>query len=178
MTNDYRAAPHRIKAMNLVPIVITRAGLDEPVSRKLIASLNEELSVAYPEPGATHFTLAPEEVSGDRGAFLVIYLAGVPVACGAVRRLDGFIGELKRMYVDPAYRGLCLGHRLIEALEVEARALGLRRLILETGIRQVAAQALYRRRGFETIPHYGEYCLSAATSVCLGKDLIRGNCGE
>ena len=157
------------------PIVIMRAGLDEPASRHLIASLNEELNAAYPEPGATHFTLAPEEVSGDRGAFLVIYRTGVPIGCGAVRRLDEDTGELKRMYVDPAFRGQGFGHRLIDALEVEARALGLRRLILETGIRQVAAQALYRGRGFETIPHYGEYCLSAETSICLGKDLTRGD---
>lgn len=159
--------------MNSAPIVIARACLDEPASRQLIASLNAELSAAYPEPGATHFTLAPEEVSGDRGAFLVIYRAGIPVGCGAVRRLDADTGELKRMYVAPAFRGQGLGHRLIDALEAEARALGLRRLILETGIRQVVAQALYRGRGFVTIPHYGEYCLSPATSICLGKDLPR-----
>ena len=157
--------------MNAIPIVIARAGLDEPVGRQLIAALNEELSAAYPEPGATHFTLAPAEVSGDRGAFLVIYRAGVPVGCGAVRRLDADTGELKRMYVAPAFRGQGLGHRLIEALEAEARALGMRRMMLETGIRQVAAQALYRSRGFVTIPHYGEYRLSAATSICLGKEL-------
>jgi len=152
-----------------------RAGLNEPVSRELITALNEELSAAYPEPGATHFNLAPEEVSGSQGAFLVVCQAGVPVGCGAVRRVDQVTGELKRMYVAPAARGQGLGRRLIEALETEARSLGLRRLILETGIRQAAAQALYRSRGFETIPHYGEYCLSAATSVCLGKDLIEGD---
>jgi len=76
------------------------------------------------------------------------------------------------MSVAPAMRGRGLGRRLVQALEFEARLLGLRRLILETGIRQAAAQALYRSSGFETIPHYGEYCLSATTSVCLGKDLI------
>jgi len=157
--------------VNLDPIVIARAGLDEPISRELIASLNEELSAAYPEPVATHFTLAPDEVRGNRGAFLVIYRAGVPVGCGAVRRLDENTGELKRMYIAPVFRGQRLGYRLIEALEGEALALGLRRLILETGIRQVAAQALYRGQGFEIIPHYGEYCLSAETSLCFGKDL-------
>ena len=46
--------------MNPAPIDFVRTGLDEPVSRGLIASLNAELSAAYPEPGATHFTLAPE----------------------------------------------------------------------------------------------------------------------
>lgn len=160
--------------MNSVPIDIVRTALDAPVSCTLIAALNAELSAAYPEPGATHFTLAPEEVSGKQGAFLVLYRAGVPVGCGAVRRLDESTGELKRMYVAAAHRGEGFGRRLIEALEGEARKLGLQRLILETGIRQLAAQALYRSHGFTTIPHYGEYCLSAATSICLGKDLCRG----
>jgi GNAT superfamily N-acetyltransferase len=159
--------------MNPDLITIMRAGLNEPVGRELIQALNDELSAAYPEPGATHFSLSPEEVTGSRGVFLIIHQGGVPVGCGAVRRVDQVTGELKRMYVAPAARGKGLGRRLIEALEAEARSLGMRRLILETGIRQAAAQALYRSRGFETIPHYGEYCLSAKTSICLGKNLIQ-----
>ena len=58
------------------------------------------------------------------------------------------------------------------ALEAEARALGVRRLVLETGVRQSAALALYRAAGFDLIPLYGEYCLSPETSVCLGKELL------
>jgi hypothetical protein len=46
--------------------------------------------------------------------------------------------------------------------------------VLETGVRQTAALALYRAMGFEPIPLFGEYCASPDTSVCLGKDLIRG----
>lgn len=150
-------------------IRIVRADLDDVVSRALIGALNAELSGAYPEPGATHFGLAPEEVARGRGAFLVIYANGDPVGCGAVRRIDPDTAELKRMYVLPAVRGRGLGRRLVAALENEARALGLRRLVLETGIRQAAAIALYRASGFETIPHYGEYLLSPGTSLCLGK---------
>ena len=60
---------------------------------------------------------------------------------------------------------------LVAALEAEARALGVRRLVLETGIRQDAALALYRATGFHPIPLYGEYHLSPETSVCLGKEL-------
>jgi GNAT superfamily N-acetyltransferase len=77
------------------------------------------------------------------------------------------------MYVAPAVRGIGLGRRLVSALEAEARALGVRRLILETGVRQAAAIALYRGCGFEPIPLYGEYCLSPDTSVCLGKVLAQ-----
>jgi GNAT superfamily N-acetyltransferase len=152
-------------------IKIARAELTDDVSRALIDSLNAELSGAYPEAGATHFGLHPEEVAGKRGAFLIVYQEGNPVGCGAVRLLDPETGEFKRMYVSPAVRGRGLGRRLVAALEAEARALGVRRLVLETGIRQTAALALYRATGFQPIPLYGEYCLSPETSICLGKEL-------
>ena len=152
-------------------ITITRAALTDDVSRALVAELNAELSAAYSEPGANHFGLGPEEVAEGRGAFLVVRLDGTPVGCGAVRLLDAATGELKRMYVAPAARGTGLGRRLVEALEAEARALGARRLVLETGIRQQAALALYRAAGFRPIPLYGEYLLSPQTSICLGKEL-------
>jgi putative acetyltransferase len=152
-------------------VTIERAGLTEAVSLSLIAALNAELSGAYSEPGANHFRLDPNEVAQGRGAFFVAHRAGEPVGCGAVRLLDAETAELKRMYVAPAARGTGLGRRLVATLEQEARVLGARRLVLETGIRQGAALALYRATGFEAIPLYGEYVLSPATSVCLGKAL-------
>ena len=153
-------------------ITIARASLTDEVSRGLVASLNAELSGAYIEPGATHFQLDPEEVTGGRGTFLIVYRAGSPAGCGALRLLDAETAELKRMYVAPAVRGTGLGRRLVFALEVEARALRVRRLVLETGVRQAAALALYRATGFHPIPLFGEYCLSPQTSICLGKELL------
>ena len=152
-------------------ITITRASLSDPDSRLLIDALNTELLDVYPEPGATHFTLHPEEVTGQRGVFLIVYREEHPVGCGALRLIDAQTGELKRMYLAPSARGQGLGHQLIRALETEARALGAKRLILETGARQIAAIGLYRASGFRPIPLYGEYCLSPETSLCLGKDL-------
>ncbi len=153
-------------------ITITRADLTADVSRALIASLNSELSGIYSEPGATHFHLDPEEVADGRGAFLVVYREGAPVGCGALRLLDTETAELKRMYVSPKVRGRGLGRRLLAALEAEARALGIRRLVLETGVRQAAALALYRASGFQPVPLFGEYRLSPETSVCLGKEIL------
>ncbi len=157
--------------MNPLPITIHRADISDEPSRALIAALNEELQGIYPEPGATHFRLDAEEVGQGRGGFLVVTVGDVPVGCGALRLIDPATAELKRMYVAPASRGTGLGRRLVAALEVEARRLGARRVVLETGVRQAAALALYRQTGFEPIPLYGEYCLSPETSICLGKDL-------
>jgi GNAT superfamily N-acetyltransferase len=159
--------------MTTESIAIARADLKDDVSRGLIAALNAELSGLYPEPGANHFQLDAEEVDQGRGTFLVIYVAGTAVGCGAVRLLDSETAELKRMYVVPLARGQGLGHRLVNALEAAARALSARRLVLETGTRQGAALGLYQASGFQPIPLFGEYCLSPETSVCLGKEIAR-----
>ena len=153
-------------------ITIARAELTAQVSRDLIASLDAELSALYPEPGANHFQLDPEEIADGRGTFLVVYRGETPVGCGALRLLDAETAELKRMYVSRPARGKGLGRRILAALEAEARVLGVRRLVLETGVGQAAALALYRSTGFHPIPLFGEYCLSPETSVCLGKDLL------
>ena len=152
-------------------ITVTRAELTDAASRALIESLNAELSGVYPEPGATHFKLEPGEVADGHGTFLVVYREGTPVGCGALRRIDAVTAELKRMYVSPTLRGMGLGRRLVAALEAEARAMGVRRLVLETGVRQAAALALYRATGYSPIPLFGEYVRSPETSVCLGKAL-------
>jgi GNAT superfamily N-acetyltransferase len=133
--------------------------------------LRIELSALYPEPGANHFQLDATEVAEGCGAFLVVYIEGSPVGCGALRLLDAETAELKRMYVSPIVRRRGLGRRLVAALEAAARTRGARRLVLETGVRQAAALGLYRAAGFHPIPLFGEYCLSPETRVCLGKDL-------
>lgn len=151
-------------------LIVRREDIRSSIAASLIQSLNAELSRQYPEPGATHFRLDPDEVGEGRGSFLVAYADGGPIGCGAVRRLDSGTAELKRMYVAPSARGQGIGRALLSALEQEARTLGAVRLVLETGTRQEAALALYRRAGFAVIPAFGEY-LDSPTSVCMGKAL-------
>jgi putative acetyltransferase len=154
--------------------------LTSAVATSLIAELNAELTERYPEPGATHFRLDPDEVAPGAGVFIVARFAGQPVGCGAVRRLreaslvrelGPAVGEIKRMYVASEMRGRGLGRALLARLEDEARALGLDRLVLETGTRQAEALALYRNAGFTECPAYGEYTASPGTSVCMTKAL-------
>ena len=152
-------------------ITVSRAGLSSDAGRALIEALDAELRGLYPEPGATHFRLDAGEVADGRGAFLVAWRRGAPVGCGALRLLDDETAELKRISVAPPLRGQGLGRRLLAALEAEARSMGVRRLVLETGIRQDAALGLYRATGFQAIPLFGEYRRSPETSVCLGKEL-------
>ena len=155
---------------NQIGVTIRRSDLVSPIARDLIGALNAELSRQYPEDGATHFRLDPDEVADGRGAFIIAWRGERAIGCGAVRRIATGVGELKRMYVIPEERGSGVGSMLLAALEAEARALGLTRLVLETGTRQVAAVALYRRAGFTDIEPYGEY-ISSPLSVCMAKEL-------
>jgi GNAT superfamily N-acetyltransferase len=159
-------------------VTVGREDLLAGPSRALVAALDAELTAAYPEPGATHFRLDPDEVAPGRGAFLVARAGDAPAGCGALRLLEGGDAEVKRMFVVPALRGRGVGRRILEALEAEARRLGARRLVLETGTRQLPAIALYRSAGLADIPPYGDYLrpgeegyLRSGLSLFLGKSL-------
>jgi GNAT superfamily N-acetyltransferase len=149
---------------------VVRGNIGSTEAQALITELNAELSARYPEPGATHFLLHPEQVASGRGTFLVAKMDGEPVGCGALRRIEEQAGEIKRMYVRPVARGNGVGRSILAALEDEARRLGMTRLVLETGVRQLEAIALYESMGFTRIEPYGEY-LGSRTSVCMAKDL-------
>jgi GNAT superfamily N-acetyltransferase len=137
----------------------------------LIEALNTETLGRYPDPADNFFELAEEEVAPGRGAFLVARWSGRAVGCGAVRMLEATTAELKRMYVAPDARGRGIGGAIVAALEEQARRLGARRLVLETGDRQPEAIALYTRAGFTPIPCFGEYA-NAPRSRCFGKVLV------
>jgi putative acetyltransferase len=104
------------------------------------------------------------------GAFLAARIDGRAVGCGGIARFDEARGELKRMYVEPGSRGLGLGRRLLDALEVEARRLGYVAVVLETGNLQPEALGLYTSSGYERIPCYEPYA-SRELSLCFEKSL-------
>jgi putative acetyltransferase len=104
------------------------------------------------------------------GVFLVVRDGERAVACGGIARFDATRAELKRMYVLPEARGRGLGRRVLVELEAEARRLGYRALVLETGDRQEAALGLYISAGFERIPCYPPYD-SRELSLCYEKRL-------
>jgi putative acetyltransferase len=150
--------------------------LDSPVAQQLIAELNAELSRDY-KPEERFHSLAAEEVAEGAGAFVVAWLDGEPAGCGAVRMLSdagaegGAVAELKRMYVRPFLRGRGLSRRILSELEARAATLGATRVVLETGIYQPAAIALYESSSYAKIPPFGPY-VASPTSVCYEKGLM------
>mgnify|MGYP000638571803 CR=1 FL=1 len=76
--------------------------------------------------------------------------------CGAIV-LGPELGELKRMYVRPAYRGQGVARRLLAFLEQSAMARGCCTFALETGVYQPQALALYAAAGYQRCGPFGGY---------------------
>jgi len=151
-------------------VEIRSEDISSSVAASLILALNTELEALYPEAGSLHFRLDADEVQEGRGAFLVAYINGQPVGCGAVRHLGGLRAEVKRMYVVPEARCQKIGKGILDALEREARRLGVEEMVLETGVRQPHALSLYETAGFVRVPLFGEY-IGKPLSVCMAKTL-------
>lgn len=98
-----------------------------------------------------------EEYDGRTGVLLVVAdAAGEVVGTAAVRLLEPGLGELKRMWLRPAWQGRGLGRRLMDACLDEARRLGCRALRLDTQAKLEAAVRLYRAYGFSEVARYND----------------------
>jgi GNAT superfamily N-acetyltransferase len=153
------------------PLLIETTQLDDPDTTALVHRLNGELEAVATEPGENHFVLDPADVVGDRGAMVRARVDGALVGCGAVRRIEPTVGEIKRMFVDPAAWGQKVGAAILDQLELRAQRLGITELKLETGPRQLAALGLYETAGYERCELFGEYVHSPNTSMCFRKVL-------
>lgn len=126
---------------------------DDPVARRVLDAYFGELAARFGlERPVVQMDAA--DVAAGRGRFLLVYVDGVPRGCGAVRTIEPGVGEIKRMWLDPATRGHGLGRRLLTALEDASRDLGHREVRLDTNSHLAEALALYRSAGYREVPDY------------------------
>ncbi|MBT2233875.1 GNAT family N-acetyltransferase [Nonomuraea sp. NEAU-A123] len=103
--------------------------------------------------------------------YLVAYAGARAAGCGAIQPAGPDTGELKRMYVAPAFRGRGIARMLLTALEDLAQSMGYQTVRLATGVRQPEAIALYESSGFVRVEPYGRYTDQPLTR-CYEKALI------
>ena len=70
---------------------------------------------------------------------------------------DAAYAEIKRLYVQEAYRGCGISRILMIAIEAEILAEGIDCARLEMGVYQPEADALYRSIGYRDISPFGDY---------------------
>lgn len=114
--------------------------------RALIAALNDHLLTITPPEYCSHMTV--EQMAAADTTVFIARDEGRAVACGALRRHAGGVGEVKRMYTVPSYQGQGIGGRILARIERLARDERLTRLVLETGHAHDAAWRVYERGGF------------------------------
>ncbi len=133
--------------------------------KSLVALLNEDLA----------------ERDGDDNAFyaqfngivhlkhcVVHFIDNLPVGCGAFKPFNENAIEVKRMFVLPGHRGKSIASKVLNELEVWAKELNYSSSVLETGLRQPEAIALYKKNGYTIIPNYPPY-EGIENSVCFNK---------
>jgi putative acetyltransferase len=145
-------------------------GLSEPRVAALLDALTSELAVEGYTAEQT-FGYTPEQLQAADVYLVGAQIDGRLVGVGGLELQENGIGELKRFFVTPEYRGTGVADGVLAALLDYARARELHVIRLETGDKQRAAIAFYGRHGFVEIPPFGPY-LASQTSVCMQRQLI------
>jgi len=148
-------------------IEIVRTAEDNADFLSLVELLDAELRI---HDGEEHGFYAQFNKPVGLGGVVIAFDDGEPVGCGAFKRYEEGVAEIKRMYVKPESRGRRIAALVLAELESWAAELGFTKCILETGHKQPEAIALYRREGYSVIPNYGQY-VGVDNSVCLKKTL-------
>lgn len=158
----------------MAEVEIRRVGYGHPDALLMIEEVQQEYVVRY--GGRDETPLDTLMFEPPDGSFFVGYRDGAPVATGAWRRSpvsalgSDRTAEVKRMYVAPRARGTGLARRMLAHLEASAAEHGAEVVVLETGLRQPEAIALYESSGYTPIPGFGHY-KESPTSRCYARRL-------
>ena len=137
-----------------------RLDVEDPTSaaaRYCLRRYYEELAARFDQgfDPARSISAAAEELTPPRGFFVLATIDGDPVGCGALK-CHAKYGEIKRMWVAAASRGLGVGKRILHRLEELARERRLPLLRLETNKALVEAQALYKSSGYREVGAFND----------------------
>jgi DNA-binding MarR family transcriptional regulator/GNAT superfamily N-acetyltransferase len=147
------AAVERLLRAGAVHLAVTAAV--SPGARYCLERYFEELAARFEGGFDPKLSISADagELMPPRGYFVLATLEGDPVGCGALKCHADF-GEIKRMWVKGAARGLGVGRRILLRLEELARSRRIPLLRLETNDTLKEAQALYRSSGYREVPAF------------------------
>ncbi len=134
----------------------------------LVSKLDKDLSI---RDGDEHDFYHQYNSIDQLDYVIVAYADDCAIGCGAIKPYRKGTAEVKRMYVDDKLRGQRVATKLLKELEEWAITEDFTKLILETGIRNPEAIAVYRRCGYQRIENYDQYA-EMECSVCFAKELV------
>ena len=99
----------------------------------------------------------PYNLSESIPTVLIAVCSGKAVGCVGLKPYSDQDGELKRVWIDPDYRGRHIAASLMDRMEDKAREMKYKRIILQTRPIMKAAVHLYQNRGYRQIANYPPY---------------------
>jgi GNAT superfamily N-acetyltransferase len=169
------SAPTESTSTLVTGLEIRRLPITHPDAARLVEEVQGEYVARYGGPDDT--PLPATAFDPPRGAFFVGYVDRVAVATGAWRLRDDVTAlgtsrtaEIKRMYVSPVARRTGVARGMLAHLEATAHDAGALVAILETGLAQPEAIALYTSSGYEPIAKFGYYA-QESLSRCFARRL-------
>ena len=146
--------PQHERGRAVQPVIVEERP-DSTDASALIEELETYLASLYPSESRHGYSV--DKLLSEEVAFFVVREAGVAAGCGGVQLYATEYGELKRMYIRPAFGGRGLGKMMLDYLTAYARRHGVCVLRLETGVYQKEAIGLYEASGFQRIPPFPPY---------------------
>jgi len=143
-------------AGNLVLDIRDAAGAaDMDIVRTLLREYQSTLDTDLCFQGFnTELANLPGDYQAPQGRLYLAFYDDQPIGCIALRAVDDGRGEMKRLFVRPAARGLGAGLALVARLLADAKAIGYREIVLDTLPSMNDAQRMYERLGFRDIAPY------------------------
>jgi GNAT superfamily N-acetyltransferase len=139
----------------MTTLALQEVAFDSALALQLVDEVQQEYVTRY--GGRDETAVDTAQFMAPYGAFFVATVDGEPIGCGGLRRHDDGVVEVKRMFVRAAHRRRGHARALLRALEDRARFLGYHTVILETGLAQPEAIALYTSEGYAPIAGFGHY---------------------
>ena len=122
---------------------------DKAAVKELITSiLNKEFQLEKRAYSDTDLDMISQIYSGDRNTFLIGEVDHQIVGTVAIKEDDRHTALLRRLFVDPAYRGKKYGSRLIEDALTFCRQKGYKKVVFRGTAGMSAALSLIQKKGF------------------------------
>ena len=112
----------------------------------------------------------PYNISDSIADVLIACDGDAAIGCAGLKPYSGNDAEIKRVWVEPAYRKNHIAQEMMSLLEKKAKENGFSRLILQTREIMTGAVRLYGKLGYHRIPNYPPYD-SLEGAVCFAKEL-------
>ena len=112
----------------------------------------------------------PYNISESITDVLIAYCDSIPVGCAGLKKYSDTDVEIKRVWVEPGWRGKGIASQMMDRIEEKGRQLGFKRAVLQTRPIMPDAVGLYEKRGYQLIGNYPPYD-KLDGAICMALDL-------